>query len=217
MVLTAPQSAKLVNARGARFTLLTGCLFCLFGFLTMLLLWKEGIPYWKVGLAYTFIGIGVGFAGTPAARSLTASVPVDRAGMASGTADLQRDLGGAIMQSILGALLTAGYAAAFGAAIATASSADKRLITNSVVHQLLKSFAGAVDTAHRYPQYESQITAAAKSAFLAGDHAAYAAGIVAILIGGVLVFFLFPNKNDEQRLLAEYHSQDTSGHSGTAK
>jgi hypothetical protein len=34
-----------------------------------------------------------------------------RAGMASGTADLLRDLGGAIMQSIFGALLTAGYAA----------------------------------------------------------------------------------------------------------
>jgi hypothetical protein len=116
------------------------------GFLTMFALWKEGIPYWKVGLAYAFAGIGVGFAGPPAARSLTASVPVDRAGMASGTADLQRDLGGAIMQSILGALLTAGYAAAFGATIAGASSADKRLITNSVVHQLQKSFAGAVDS-----------------------------------------------------------------------
>jgi MFS transporter, DHA2 family, multidrug resistance protein len=146
MVLTAPQSAKLVNARGAWFTLLTGYVFCLLGFLTMFVLSKEGIPYWKVGLAYAFVGIGVGFAGTPAARSLTASVPVDRAGMASGTADLQRDLGGAIMQSILGALLTAGYAAAFGATIAGASSADKRLITNSVVHQLQKSFAGAVDS-----------------------------------------------------------------------
>ena len=75
----------------------------------------EGIPYWKVGLAYAFIGIGVGFAGTPASHSLTGSVPVRRAGMASGTADLQRDLGGAIMQSIFGALLTAGYAAAAAA------------------------------------------------------------------------------------------------------
>ena len=216
MVMTAPISAKLVNARGARFTLLTGYVFCLFGFLTMLLLWKEGIPYWQVGLAYAFVGIGVGFAGTPAARSLTASVPVDRAGMASGTADLQRDLGGAIMQSILGALLTAGYATAFGAAIANAPSADKRLITNSVVHQLLKSFAGAVDTAHRYPQYASQITAAAKSSFLSGDRSAYAAGIVAILLGAALVFFLFPKKDSEERLLAEYHSQDTR-HTGTAK
>ena len=45
-------------------------------------------------------------------------MPVRRAGMASGTADLQRDLGGAIMQSIFGALLTAGYASAAAAAIA---------------------------------------------------------------------------------------------------
>jgi MFS transporter, DHA2 family, multidrug resistance protein len=36
----------------------------------------------------------MGFAGTPASHSLTGSVPVRRAGMASGTADLQRDLGG---------------------------------------------------------------------------------------------------------------------------
>jgi DHA2 family multidrug resistance protein-like MFS transporter len=217
MVLTAPLSAKLVNARGARFTLLTGYVFCLFGFFTTLVLWKEGIPYWKVGLAYGFVGIGVGFAGTPAARSLTASVPVDRAGMASGTADLQRDLGGAIMQSILGALLTAGYAAAFGAAIANASSANKRLITTNVVHQLLKSFAGAVDTAHRYPQYATQITAAAKSSFLLGDRSAYAAGIVAILLGAAVVFFLFPKKDDEERLLAEYRSQDTLRYTGAAK
>ena len=108
MVLIAPRSAKLVESRGARFTLLIGYVFCLLGFITMLLLWNEGIPYWEVGLAYGLVGVGVGFAGTPASHSLTGSVPVERAGMASGTADLQRDLGGAIMQSILGALLTAG-------------------------------------------------------------------------------------------------------------
>jgi len=48
----APRSAKLVETRGARFTLLLGYFFCLLGFLTMLLLWRSGIPYWKVGLAY---------------------------------------------------------------------------------------------------------------------------------------------------------------------
>ena len=52
MVLVAPRSAKLVEARGARFTLLIGYVFCLLGFLTMLLLWNEGISYWKVGLGY---------------------------------------------------------------------------------------------------------------------------------------------------------------------
>jgi DHA2 family multidrug resistance protein-like MFS transporter len=100
MVLVAPRSAKLVESRGARFTLLCGYASLLVGFATMLLLWKEDSAYWKIGIAYAFIGVGVGFAGTPASHSLTGSVPVRRAGMASGTADLQRDLGGAIMQSI---------------------------------------------------------------------------------------------------------------------
>jgi MFS transporter, DHA2 family, multidrug resistance protein len=208
MVLVAPRSARLVNTQGARFTLLIGYFFCLLGFLTMLLLWKEDISYWKVGLGYAFIGIGVGFAGTPASHSLTGSVPVRRAGMASGTADLQRDLGGAIMQSILGAVLTAGYAGAIASSIAGAPNQDK--ITNEVQGELTKSFASAVDTAERYPQYQDQIVAAAKSSFLQGDEWAYIAGIGAILIGAVLIFFLFPKKQREEELLQQYHAEDVS-------
>jgi MFS transporter, DHA2 family, multidrug resistance protein len=170
----------------------------------MLLLWREGVPYWKVGLGYALIGIGVGFAGTPASHSLTGSVPVARAGMASGTADLQRDLGGAIMQSILGALLTAGYAAAAAAAIA----GSNKHITDSVQSQLTKSFAGAEVIAEQHPKYAGQITAAAKTAFLQGDQWAYTAGIVAILIGAAIVFFLFPRKEEEERLLVRYHAED---------
>jgi DHA2 family multidrug resistance protein-like MFS transporter len=208
MVLVAPRSAKLVDARGARITLLIGYAFCLLGFLVMLLLWDDGISYWKVALAYALVGIGVGFAGTPASHSLTGSVPVRRAGMASGTADLQRDLGGAIMQSILGALLTAGYAAAVTAAIATAP--NKEQVTDGVASQLTKSFAGAESIAEQYPQYASEITAAAKTSFLDGADWAYTAGIVAIVVGAVVVFFLFPKKDEEERLLAAYNAEDAS-------
>jgi DHA2 family multidrug resistance protein-like MFS transporter len=206
MVLAAPRSAKIVEARGARFTLLLGYVFVLLGFLAMLLLWKEDIGYWKVGLAYALVGIGVGLAGTPASHSLTGSVPVRRVGMASGTADLQRDLGGAIMQSIFGALLTAGYAAAAGAAVA-GSGTD---VTTSVQNQLTKSFDGAEQVANRYPQYADQITAAAKTAFLQGDQWAYVAGIVAVLLGAVLVYAAFPRMEREQALLAEYEAADAN-------
>jgi len=206
MVVVAPRSAKLVEARGARFTLLVGYVFCLLGFLVMLLLWEDNISYWKVGLGYALIGAGVGFAGTPASHSLTGSVPVRRAGMASGTADLQRDLGGAVMQSILGAVLTAGYASAVGSAIAASPQGDK--VTDGVQSELTKSFSSAVDTAQRYPEYQSQIVAAAKTSFLQGDDWAYLAGIVAILLGATLVFSLFPRKDRERALLAEYHDED---------
>src|SRR5262245_55180094 len=206
MVIVAPRSAVLVEARGARFTLLFGYVFVLLGFLTMLLLWGEGSPYIVVALGYGLMGIGVGLAGTPASRSLTGSVPVRRAGMASGTADLQRDLGGAIMQSIFGALLTAGYAAAAAAQLAGAPpNAD---VTASVQSQLTMSYAGAADIAAQYPQYSQQIIAGAREAFLAGDQWAYLAGIVAVLLGAGLVFARFPRQAEERRLLAEYRAQD---------
>jgi MFS transporter, DHA2 family, multidrug resistance protein len=206
MVLVAPRSAKLVEAYGARVTLLAGYFFCLLGFLTMLLLWKEDVSYWRIGLGYALIGIGVGLAGTPASHSLTGSVPVTRAGMASGTADLQRDFGGAIMQSILGALLTAGYAAAMADAI----GASGQSVTDSTQSQLTKSFAGAEAIAEQHPQYASQITSAARESFLEGDQWAYTAGIVAILVGAALVFLRFPRKAEEDALLASYHAQDSA-------
>jgi EmrB/QacA subfamily drug resistance transporter len=206
MVLVAPRSAKLVDARGARFTLLCGYVALLLAFAAMLLLWKEDSSYWEIAIAYVLIGIGVGFAGTPASHSLTGSVPVRRAGMASGTADLQRDLGGAIMQSIFGALLTAGYASAAGALVS--SSGDD--VTASTQAELTKSFSSAADTAQRYPtSVQDNILAGAKTAFLDGDQWAYTAGIVAVLAGAALVFFLFPKRAEEEQLLERYHAEDT--------
>jgi MFS family permease len=208
MVLVAPRSAKLVERNGARATLLMGYVFVLLGFTTMLLLWKQGIPYWKVALGYSFVGIGVGLAGTPASHSLTGSVPVRRVGMASGTADLQRDLGGAILQSIMGIFLTAGYAAAASASIATSGSN----VTQNVESELTKSFSSAATAAQRYPaSIQENIVAAAQSSFLKGDQWAYLAGIVAVLLGAVIVFFLFPKGDAEKRLLAEYAAEDVGG------
>jgi EmrB/QacA subfamily drug resistance transporter len=207
MVIVAPRSAKLVEARGARFTLLFGYVFCALGFLTMLLLWKENSNYGVIALGYCFMGVGVGLAGTPASHSLTGSVPVKRAGMASGTADLQRDLGGAIMQSILGALLTAGYAAAFNKLIV--SSPQSSQVSSSVQNALTKSFGSAADFAQTAPpQYQQQIIQAARQSFLDGANWAYLAGFCAVILGGVVVFFLFPKRDAERALLAQYHEQD---------
>jgi EmrB/QacA subfamily drug resistance transporter len=214
MVLVAPRSAKLVESHGARFTLLCGYVFLLLAFATMLILWKSDTSYWEIAVAYAFMGIGVGFAGTPASHSLTCSVPVRRAGMASGTADLQRDLGGAIMQSIFGALLTAGYATAAGALIASSG----KNVSASTQAELTKSFASAADTASRYPaSVQQNIIDGARTAFLNGDQWAYTAGLVAVFLGAVLVFFLFPKHQEEEQLLARYHAEDVGSQARSPK
>ncbi len=174
----------------------------------MLMLWGEGSAYWQVGLGYALMGIGVGLAGTPASHSLTGSVPVKRAGMASGTADLQRDLGGAIMQSIFGALLTAGLCRGGGGGDRLVARTGRGHV--SVQSQLTKSFAGAEAVAAQYPQYATEITAAAKESFLQGDQWAYMAGIIAVLLGAAIVFIRFPKKDEEDALLTRYAAEDAA-------
>jgi len=74
------------------------------------------------------------------------------------------------MTSTFGALLTAGYASAMGAALAGTSPRA------------------------------SQITAAAQSSFLQGDQWAYLAAMIAVVIGMALVFRFFPTKERENEL-----------------
>jgi DHA2 family multidrug resistance protein-like MFS transporter len=204
MVLVAPRSAKLVEVHGSRRTLLSGQAFIFLGFLAMLLIWKEGTPYWEVAIPYILVGVGVGLSGTPSSNSLTGSVPVQRVGMASGTADLQRDLGGALMTSIFGALLTAGYASAMGVAIASSG----QNITETTQSELQLSYSSAEHLAQQYPHYASQITAAAQSSFLDGADWAYFAAMVAVAAGMSLVWFFFPKREAERRLHTAYHDED---------
>jgi hypothetical protein len=119
------------------------------------------------------------------------------------------------MQSILGALLTAGYASAIAASVAASPESDK--VTSSVENQLTKSFDGATAIASQYPQYSTQIISAAKQSFLDGQDLAYTAGIVAVLLGAVLVFFKFPKKVDEQSTLARYAAEDRGADAATSQ
>ncbi len=147
-------------------------------------------------------------AGTPASHSLTGSVPVKRVGMASGTADLQRDFGGAIMTSIFGALLTAGYARSISSQISHLPASAQDKITSGIEATLQKSFSSAAALAQGHPEYSSQIIAAAKYSFLVGGHWAYFAGMIAIVIGAAIVYFMFPKKEEEKELLTQYHEAD---------
>ena len=83
-------------------------------------------------------------------------------------------------------------------------------VNDTVQTELTKSFSSAADTAKGYPaSVQDEIVAAAKTAFLQGDQWAYIAGIVAVLLGAALVFSKFPRAEEEKRLLAAHHAEDT--------
>ncbi len=204
MLVAAPFSAKLIERVGSRATLLSGYAFLLASFLVMLLLWTATSGYAVVALAFILMGIGVGLSGTPASHSLTVSVPVHRAGMASGTADLQRDLGGSIMQSILGAILTAGYTTAVASRISSSGAHPDNQVTNA----LERSYSSAATLAQANPRFAREIVAGARASFLTGSNWAYLAGILSIILGAVIVATLFPSHRREVELLGRYRSED---------
>jgi hypothetical protein len=109
------------------------------------------------------------------------------------------------MTSILGAVLTAHYTSAM------ADQSVSSQVTSSTEAQLQLSFASAENVAaHASPQDADAILSAAKSSFLTGDQWAYAAGLISVLIGAALVFFVFPKRQREDELRAAYHAQDTA-------
>ena len=92
-----------------------------------------------------------------------------------------------------------------------AIAASGKNVNDQVQTELTKSFSSAADTAKHYPpSIQDDIVAAAKAAFLQGDQWAYVAGIVAVLLGAALVFFMFPKRDEERRLLAAYQEEDAA-------
>ena len=91
---------------------------------------------------------------------------------------------------------------------ALSATGDASQVPATVTNSLTMSYAGAQAVAAQYPQYAAQITTAAKTAFLAGDQYAYIAGVIAVLIGAALVFFIFPKLDKEREMLTAYHQTD---------
>jgi EmrB/QacA subfamily drug resistance transporter len=205
LLVLSPVSARVLEARGSRTTMLVGYGLVLVGFLTTLL-WNPTTPYVLVGFGFLVIGCGAAFAMTPASRALTESTPVRRVGMASATSDLQRDLGGAVMEAILGAILAAGFAASFRREIA--GSAGASTISDEISQALQASYASAMHVAEQYPDYHDEIVTAATQSMVNGAWAAYLVGAVAIVIGTVVVAVFLPSAEKEKELVASYARED---------
>lgn len=203
MILISPVAAIMVARLGTRTTLSAGIFVVLAGTL-LLFTWRADSSYLPVGLAYAVIGIGIGMAGTPASRSIMASVPERRAGMGSGMTDLQRDLGAAIMQSLVGAVLTVQYAASVDRQLAAAPAAARDQVTEQTASVLRQSFGGAQVLAEQYPTYADAILQGAREAFGTGSAWGVAVAAALVAVGFVVALVRFPHRARELELEADY-------------
>ena len=203
MVLVSPLAARMIERYGSRLTMAVGVIFVLLG-IALMFTWREDSSYLPVGLSFAVIGIGIGLAGTPASRSIMASVPEHRAGMGSGMTDLQRDLGAAVMQSILAVFLTRAYTDSVDRQLANLPAPQRASISEQTAGILRDSFGGAQVLAEKYPQSGTAIIQGARDAFIDGSAAAISVALIAVLIGLLVTWFGFPRKAREHELEAQY-------------
>jgi len=207
MIAVSPLAARVIRTRGSKTALLAGFSLLAAGFVAMLF-WREGVGYLHVGIAYALIGAGVGMGGAPASRSVMGSVPVSRAGMGSATTDLQRDLGGAVMQSVLGALLSIRYATFFTGAFSELPPERQQDLSEQTAAMLKSSFGGAAHVAKLYPGNAAEIMEAARQAFTQGSRLAVGVGLGFLLLGLAITAVYFPNAGKEHNLNEAYERED---------
>jgi hypothetical protein len=98
--------------------------------------------------------------------------------------------------------------AAVASAIAAAPPSSQQQISADTEATLQKSFSSAADVAAKYPQYSDAILSAAKTSFLQGQTWAYFAASIAVVGGAALVWFCFPNREQELADLERYALED---------
>jgi len=202
-------AGRMIESRGTKVTFLLGLAVVAVGFLEILVVWGPGTGLAWVVVAYLLIGIGIGFAATAASRSLSASLPVRKAGMGSASVDLTKDLGGAVFQALLGTLLAIAYSRYFTMALANLPAGQAQALGPRAAQEIGSSYEGAQAVAKTLPGADAgQLIVAAQRAFTDGKVAAMAVALASVLVGLVLVWWKYPDHDEEQRLLAEVHQRD---------
>jgi len=197
-------AGQLIIRRGSRAPLSLGLISIAIAFSIMLITWRDGTSILWVLAAYAFVGTGVGLSATPTSRALMSSVPQSHAGMGSAFLDLTRDLGGAVLQALLGGILAAAYAKQMTADISGLPAQQAANITDQIADQLTSSYAGAAELATQYsPSIGDEIVGAAAKAFTEGKSAAIVVALVLTLLGLALVRLRFPSKDVEDAYYAK--------------
>jgi DHA2 family multidrug resistance protein-like MFS transporter len=211
----ARPAGRLITSRGSRVPLALGLAVTAVGFLGMAL-FSTTTSAVLVGVVYGVLGLGIGLAGPPSSNSLMGSVPVARAGMGSASNDLQRDFGGALFQAVMGTLLAVEYTSYFTKAFAALPPQQAQQLSQQAVATISQSFAGAEQVAKQFPQAQAQqLVAAAQQAFVDGKTAAIVFAVIASLVGLVVVWFLYPNKQDEEATYARVAGQQSRSRRAT--
>jgi EmrB/QacA subfamily drug resistance transporter len=185
-------SSRLAAAIGTRRTVVGGMLAVVVGLVGFSQV-QPDTPWLGFALAMAVVGLGLGATLPQATNGILASVPRERAGIASAVNDATAELGGSLGVAVLGAVLTAQYRSNIADAINQAGEAAATLPVG-VLESVRESLAAATLAAPQAGAAAAEaITRTAGEAFTSGMGRALLAGAVVPLVGALIAWRRFPS------------------------
>jgi EmrB/QacA subfamily drug resistance transporter len=193
MVSVAPLAPRLVERIGTKLVVgfgLLGVAVALYLFSTVPV--TDGYPRMLEGMLV--LGFGMGMMMAPATESIMGSLPPAKAGVGSAMNDTTRQMGGALGVAIIGSVFASVYRPGLTEQFTAAG------VPAESVAIARDSIAGAMEIGARVPgQLGQDLVYAAKSQFVDGMSTALHVGIVAVLIGALIVFAFLPARARDVR------------------
>jgi len=117
-IVSATQSAKLVERFGQRLVVSSGLVIGGAGLATVAVTSSLTASYWWFALGIVIEALGMGITTAPSTGAIMQSLPLHKACVGSAVNDTTRELGGALGVAVLGSLVASHFRSSFGSAIA---------------------------------------------------------------------------------------------------
>jgi len=189
LMLTAPNSARLVARFGPKRTVAGGLGLVAVGQL-LLLGTQVASPYVYVAASMAVLAAGMGVAMAPLTASIMGSIPMGKAGVGSAVNDTTRELGGALGVAVMGSLLQSAYSARI-AGLGRVPEAARQLAETSL-GAALKTAGGL---GGQDPGAAKVLVDGAKQAYVSGMHLALFVAAGVALAAMALVLRYLPGKD----------------------
>jgi EmrB/QacA subfamily drug resistance transporter len=178
-LLSATQSAKLVERFGQRWVVASGLTIAGAGIVLLAITSSPTASYWWFALAVVIQALGMGITTAPSTGAIMRSLPLHKAGVGSAVNDTTRELGGALGVAVLGSLVASQFRSSMTGAVADLPARA----SNSLADALQVAASAGGDRGE-------QIAAMARSTFVDAFSSTLWVAAVVVVVASVLVAWL---------------------------
>jgi MFS transporter, DHA2 family, integral membrane protein len=192
-LVSATQSAKMVERFGQRFVVASGLTVAGLGIVILAITSSVTASYWWFALAVVVQAVGMGMTTAPSTGAIMRSLPLHKAGVGSAVNDTTRELGGALGVAVMGSLVASHFRSSMHGAVSGLSERASHSLADALQSAAAAGGARGAEVAN-----------VAKTSFVdAFTSTLWVAAIVVVVASGLVAYLLRPKATAKADAMVE--------------